>query len=75
MVQGGSKGSTELGATDYACIIDNGRDGLELIREKMKNMDGLIIAGVNQKSIQACWINIKLSLKELGLLDGLILSG
>lgn len=49
MVQGGSKGSTELGATDYACIIDNGRDGLELIREKMKNMDGLIIAGVNQE--------------------------
>lgn len=47
MVENGSKGFFSVGSTDYACIIDNGRDGMEIVRERLKAMDGLIIVGTN----------------------------
>jgi multimeric flavodoxin WrbA len=47
MVQNGSKGYFDCGTSDYACIIDNGRDGMEVVREKLKSMDGLILVGIN----------------------------
>ena len=45
MVENGPRG--HYGKTDYACIIDNGRDSVEDLREKLKGMDGLIVVGVN----------------------------
>lgn len=50
-VENGSDGKFELGSTDYSCIIDNGKDNMELVREKLKGMDGLIVVGVNDDSI------------------------
>jgi len=51
MVEKGSKGKTEVGSTDYACLIDNGVDCMEVVREKLKEIDGLIIVGINDDSL------------------------
>ena len=51
MIKNGSRGKTHLGKTDYACIIDNGRDSVEVIRESLKNIRGLIVVSVNDDNI------------------------
>jgi len=51
MVNIGSKGKTSLGKTDYSCIIDNGRDSVEVVRESLKEMKGLIVVGVSDDKV------------------------